>query len=345
MSPAPKPDPDQKAGSRPPAAPVQAWLLGDSPAKAAFEHDLERVAAADVSVLFEGESGSGKNLAARSLHARSPRAEGPLVEVDLSALSPTLLEAELFGHEEGAFTGAGKARVGRFARAQGGTIVLDGIERLGEGLQVKLLRALQERVVEPLGSETSVAIDVRIVATTTGSLQERVRARRFRDDLYYRLAVVRIAVPALRERARDLPAIARGLVQNIAARANVAPREFSAEALARLTAHAWPGNLRELENALERVLVLARASGGAIEANEFEFLDESVAGVPERLAREAIAHGVTLERFETALLEAALRETRGNVTAAARCAGLTRRAFELRHARRARGEPAPEDEP
>jgi DNA-binding NtrC family response regulator len=315
----------------------------ESAASKAFRRDLERVAASEVSVLVEGESGSGKNRAARTLHALSSRSKGPLVEVDLSALSPTLIEAELFGHEEGAFTGATRARTGRFARAQGGTLVLDGVERLPEGLQGKLLRALQERTVEPLGAERPIAIDVRVIATSGADLAALSRARRFREDLYYRLAVVRLVVPALRERIVELPELARALIAETSARTGAPPRTLSAGALERLASHPWPGNVRELENALERVLVLARSDDAAarapVSAEELAFLDESTAGVPERLAREALAHGIDLARFEKALLSVALLETRGNVAAAARSIGLTRRAFELRHERHARGAP------
>jgi two-component system response regulator HydG len=322
-----------------PGGGAQPWLAGDSPARAALVGELSRVALSDVSVLIEGESGSGKNLAARWLHEHSGRRSGPLVEVDLSALTPTLIEAELFGHVAGAFTGAASARVGRFVRAHGGTLVLDGVERLAESLQGKLLRVLQERLVEPLGAEAGVPVDVRILATSSTPLTERMRARKFREDLYYRLAVVRLEMPPLRRRASDIPGIAEGLIARAAERASVERRDLGPAAAARLVAHAWPGNLRELENAIERVLVLAGGGRGPIEAAEFDFIDESVAGVPERLAREALAHGVSLERFEKALLGEAVRETRGNVTAAARLVGLTRRAFDLRRKHGAAGAP------
>lgn len=324
-----------RQGGDPRAAPdpLPAWLAGAGPVLIAFLAELERVGASDVSVVVEGESGSGKNLTARALHERSSRKAGPLVEVDLSALTPTLIEAELFGHTAGAFTGASRERTGRFVRAQGGTLVLDGIERLAESVQVKLLRTLQERVVEPLGSEQSVPIDVRVIATSAVPLAERVAARKFREDLYYRLAVVTLVVPPLRRRVEDIPALAIAQIQRASQAASVAVRTLTPGALARLTAHAWPGNLREFENALTRVLVLASGEGGPIEAAEFKFLDEAVAGIPERLAREALSHGITLERFETALMDEAVRETRGNVTAAAKLVGMTRRAFELRHGR------------
>jgi DNA-binding NtrC family response regulator len=183
-------------------------------------------------------------------------------------------------------------------------------------------------------------VDVRIIATSSVPLQERMREKRFREDLYYRLAVVRIEMPPLRRRAGDIVAIAEGLIARVAARTVVERRALAPEAAARLAAHAWPGNLRELENAIERVLVLGGKGSGPIEAQEFSFLDEAVAGVPERLAREALSHGISLERFESALLDLAVRETRGNVTAAAKLVGLTRRAFDLRLERRRGGEAA-----
>lgn len=328
-----------------PAESTQAWLAGTGPARATLVSQLERLALSDASLLIEGESGSGKNLAARWLHEHSERRTGPLVEVDLSALTPTLIEAELFGHVEGAFTGAMHARVGRFVRAEGGTLVLDGVERLAESLQGKLLRALQERRIEPLGAESSVPIDVRIVATSSAPLYERVRQKRFREDLYYRLAVVRIELPPLRQRAEDIASIARGLIERAGERAAVARRELSSAALEKLEKHAWPGNLRELENAIERVLVLAAQGGGPIQAEEFAFLSESVAGFPERLAREALAHGVSVERIESAMIEEALRETRGNVTQAAKLVGLTRRAFDIRHEKKKGGEAASRESP
>lgn len=326
-------------------------MAGQSAAFQAFEREVGLLAATDVQVLIEGESGVGKNLTARALHKISARRLGPLVEVDLSALSPSLIEAELFGHEEGAFTGAHKARDGRFQRAAGGTIVLDGVERLPEALQGKLLRVLQERQVQPLGAESPLSIDVRVLATTGRDLAALVRERRFREDLFFRLAVVRLRVPTLRERGNDVVGIARGMIEATARRLAVPPRALSAGALERLVAHAWPGNLRELENAIERSLVLApaRTAHGPAEiaASEIEFLSEAITGIPERLAREALAHGVTLERFESALLVESLREQRGNVAAAARAVGLSRRAFEIRahrHAEAPRADDADGDE-
>jgi DNA-binding NtrC family response regulator len=348
---------EQRPQSDPQAAPADAARPSPTPGSSfvpnlgRLETEIRRVAPSDVTLLIEGESGSGKNLAARAVHAASARKDRPYVEVQLTALSPTLLESELFGHEAGAFTGAEQARVGRFLRAQGGTFVLDGVEALPPEVQVKLLRVLQERAVEPLGSERSIALDVRLIALSSRDLEGEVRAGRFREDLYYRVAVVRLRVPPLRARVDDLPELCELYLARAAQRLGVAQRSLTAAAFERLRAHAWPGNLRELENVLERVSILApRASGGAearggrraapardiaapIEAAELDFLAEASEGVAEDLARQALAHGIGLEALERAVIARAHSEQRGNVSAAARRLGLSRRAFETRHER------------
>ena len=305
----------------------------------AFRRDLARVARSDATVLIEGEPGSGKTRAARDLHAAGRRAAGPYVAIDLAALAPTLIEAELFGHEEGAFTGASRARAGRIRAAHGGTLVLEGIERLPPALQGKLLRALQERSVEPLGAESPVAVDVRLVATSSADLAGEVAAGRFREDLYWRVAVVRLRVPPLRVRSAGLGPLVDELVAGLARRAGLPPRTLGEAARERLARHSWPGNVRELENALERVTVLAERDAGGqarpVEAEELDFLGESTAGAAERIAREALAQGVGLAELDARLLELALEENRGNASAAARALGLSRRAFEYRWNRRA----------
>ena len=315
--------------SRPP----RSLEVGGDPAR--FARDLASAAASDTTVLIEGEHGSGKSATARLLHAQSRRTRGALVTVDLAALPPTLLSAELFGCLPGAFTGALEERQGRFRRAEGGTLVLEGIENLPLDQQVKLLRVLQERQVEPLGSESAVPVDVRVVATSARSLEDEVAAGRFREDLYWRLAVVVLRVPPLRARLDELPALLAALGPAAAARAGVPERPIGAEALERLARHSWPGNLRELENTLERVMVLGavpEASETPLEVrpDELDFLDEGLDGAATRLAREALAQGLTVGVLNAALLEEALREQRGNHTAAARRLGLSRRAFEYR---------------
>ncbi|MEZ6013977.1 MAG: sigma 54-interacting transcriptional regulator [Planctomycetota bacterium] len=312
----------------------------------AFEVALGRAAASPATVLLLGESGSGKSRAAHRLHARGPRATGPFVSVSLAGLAATLIDSELFGHEEGAFTGARGARPGRFLRADGGTLVLEGIEALAPELQVKLLRVLQERVVEPLGGAAPIPVDVRVVATSAVDLSAEVAAGRFRPDLYYRLAVLTLRVPPLRQRREALPALVVELGRSVAARLGVAPRGLAPDALDRLLEYPWPGNVRELENALERTLVLAADAGAGaapapLGADAFDFLAEGTAGAAEGLARSALAQGIRADELLDALVDAALAEERGNASAAARRIGWTRRALDYRRARRAADDDGP----
>jgi len=326
---------------------LRPWLIGECEAFRNFAAELTRVAGSDSTVLLQGESGCGKGQAARALHGLGSRAEGPLLEIGLAALAPTLIEAELFGHEEGAFTGAGHARTGRFRRAEGGTLVLDAIDGLPEELQVKLLRVLQERTVCPLGSMEEYPVDLRVVATSSCDLRAEVEAGRFREDLYYRIAVVTLNVPPLRACLADLPLLVEHITARLHETRGVPVREFSPEALERLARHPWPGNVRELENALERVLILAPQAGATtpVSAKELDFLDEAVRGSAERIAADALASGLTARELDCALLELALREQRGNVSGAARQLGLTRRTFEYRLSRlRAGGDGGPSDD-
>ena len=311
-------------------------MIGSSTAFTAFRERLDQVAATRASVLLVGESGSGKGRAARYLHAQSPD-PGPYVEVSLAALAPSLIEAELFGHEAGAFTGADRARSGRFRQADGGTLVLDDVDVLPFEIQVKLLRVLQERLVEPLGAEEAVPVDLRVVATTQRDLMSEVEAGSFRRDLYYRLAVVVLDVPPLRARLDDLSELCAGIVERLAGDHGLAPRAVGEDALVRLGEHSWPGNVRELENALERAMVLAgteRPDGSPLCTEDLGFLGESAMGLAEDLATRALAAGLSVADLERALLDRALEENRGNLSAAARQVGLTRRAAEYRLARR-----------
>jgi two-component system response regulator PilR (NtrC family) len=324
---------------------ITPYLVGRCAAFEAFAARLAQVAGSEATVLIEGESGTGKGLAARAIHDLSPRSAGPFVAVSPAALAPSLIQAELFGHEEGAFTGAHRPRVGRFERASGGTLCLDDIDTLAPETQAKLLRALQTRTVEPLGAESPRSIDVRLIATTQCDLAREVEAGRFRSDLYYRLAVVPLLVPPLRERLEDLPLLAAALVERLSAERGLAPRRLSSAALARLASHPWPGNVRELENALERALVLAStdlpgergasANGGAGELGPgaFDFLSAATLDTAEELAERALAHGLSLADLENAVIARALRRHPGNKAAAARAIGLSRRAFEYRLAR------------
>jgi len=297
-----------------------------------FLAQLERAAESEVTVLLTGESGTGKTRAAERLHRRSSRATGPCVMASLAAASPTLIEATLFGHEKGAFTDAHRERAGLFRRADGGTLVLEDVDQLPLELQAKLLRVVQEREVEPLGAEVPLSVDVRVVATCNGSLQQAVQAGRFREDLYYRLAVVELRVPSLRQRTEDLPLLIDGLVPALARRAGIAARVLAPDTRERLCAHSWPGNVRELENVIERLLVLAPRGDASqpVEPDELAFLTAERTGAVHDLARTALGLGLTVEELSQAMMERALAEHRGNVSAAARAVGLTRRAFDYR---------------
>ena len=277
---------------------------------------VDRVAPRDVAVLVTGESGTGKELVARRLHARSTRAKAPFVAVNAAALPETLAESELFGAEKGAFTGADQARAGRFEEASGGTLFLDEVGELPLPLQAKLLRALEERAVRRLGGVRETPVDVRLVAATNRDLAFEAEAGSFRRDLYFRLAVVVVHVPPLRDRAGDVPLLAEHLAARLATRHGVPVPRLSAEALAALEAHAWPGNVRELRNVLERAVVVR---GG----EEIRAADLGLAGGPASQSLDR-AH-----REREALLEA-LRRTGGKREEAAKLLGISVRTLYYR---------------
>jgi DNA-binding NtrC family response regulator len=308
-------------------------FLGSSSPLQRFLRELEEVARSPATVLLRGETGVGKTHAARLLHEASPRAAGPFVVADLAAMAPSLIEAALFGHERGAFTDAHRARLGVFQKAAGGTVVLQSIDGLPPPLQVKLLRVLQERVVEPLGGEAQ-PVDLRVVATTGRDLLADVRAGTFREDLYFRVAVVTLEIPPLRSRRDDFGVLVPALLELVSARVGVKARALAPEALERLRAHPWPGNVRELENALERVLVLdpGRDHSAPIGPAAFDFLTESAHGRAQEVALFALRQGLTADEVLRAMMERSLEECRGNISAAARRIGLTRRAFDYRMA-------------
>jgi transcriptional regulator with PAS, ATPase and Fis domain len=219
---------------------------------------LPAIAASPSTVLVLGETGTGKELIARTIHDLSPRREGPFVAVNCGALPDTLLESELFGYKAGAFTGAAKDKPGRFALAQGGSIFLDEIGEISPALQVRLLRVLQERTYEPLGGTRTETADARVIVATNRDLAERMRAGAFREDLYYRVNVVRVELPPLRRRKEDIPLLAEQFVQRFNRLQGKSIRGIAAEAIALLMAHDWPGNVRELENVIERAFILCR---------------------------------------------------------------------------------------
>ena len=233
-------------------------IIGRSRALRDVFEQVELVAATDASVLIRGESGTGKELVARAIHTLSARSDQPMVKVNCAALSAGLVESELFGHEKGAFTGAGERRIGRFELADGGTIFLDEVGEIPEDVQVKLLRVLQEREFERVGGSATIRVDVRVIAATNRDLERAIAERSFREDLYYRLAAFPIWVPPLRERSDDIPLLVQNFIERHAAKIGRPVRRVSQQTLDRLSAYAWPGNVRELENVIERALILSR---------------------------------------------------------------------------------------
>ncbi len=255
-------------------------IIGRHPTVRAALRLLDRVAKTNSTVLLTGESGTGKELFARALHGLSERKEGPFVGVNCAAIPDTLLENELFGHEKGAFTGAHRRQVGRFESAHGGTLLLDEIGELPLRTQSKVLRVLEERTFERVGSSRSLKADVRLVAATNRDLRSMVEAGGFRDDLYYRLEVFPIELPPLRDRASDIPLLAQHLVEAIAVRQGVVPRALTGEAAGLLQHHEWPGNVRQLANVLERAMIVGE--GPRLEAAELKALLAAESGRSER---------------------------------------------------------------
>ena len=231
-------------------------IIGDSPALRQVMSAIDRAAGTDTTVLLEGESGTGKELCARALHNSSPRANGPFVAINCAAIPENLLEAELFGYERGAFTGAAQRKIGKFEMAQRGTIFLDEIGEMPLALQAKMLRAIETKKIERLGGNASITVDIRIVAATNRLLRQAVASRQFREDLYFRLSVFPVTIPPLRDRKEDIPKLAHHFVERVAR--DVGKKvTLSGEALAMLVEHPWPGNVRELQNAIERAVILA----------------------------------------------------------------------------------------
>ncbi len=309
-------------------------LVGRSPVMREVFRTVERIARAEATVLISGESGTGKELVARAIHDLGRHADGPFVAVNCGAIPRELIESELFGHERGAFTGATDLRIGRFEAAAGGTLLLDEIGELEPSVQVKLLRALQERVVERLGSSASIGFDARVVAATNRDLEQEVAAGRFRSDLYYRVNVVPIHVPPLRERREDVALLANTFIGRMAERRGEAAGQsirLSRAALAALEGYAWPGNVRELENAIEHGLALCETGG-----IELEHLPIAIrrTGRAEALREDWRQGRLTFEdalsRFETEILREALERADWNQTRAASNLSITRRVLKLK---------------
>ncbi|HTP27980.1 MAG TPA: sigma-54 dependent transcriptional regulator, partial [Anaeromyxobacteraceae bacterium] len=301
-------------------------LIGNAPSFRAVVDALRQAAPASATVLVSGESGTGKELAARLLHELSPRASAAFVPINCSAIPESILESELFGYEKGAFTGAAGRKEGRFERAHGGTLFLDEVGEMSPGVQVKLLRVLQDGIVERLGGTQPVKVDVRIVAATNKDLSAEVKAGRFRQDLFYRLNVVAVRLPPLRERREDIPLLASAFLRRLAQKNGKSVTGFTPRAFAALECYDWPGNVRELEHAVERAVVLSRSA----------FVDECDLPEPVRRARAAngpgetpgsiaIAVGTPMEEVERLVIRETLRHTRGDKTLAAQILGIAAR--------------------
>ena len=301
-------------------------IVGASPALRCVLDVVEKISDTDSTVLITGESGTGKELVARALHYNSRRADRMFVTVNCGAIPEELLESELFGHVRGAFTNAVSHREGRFALADGGTIFLDEIGDMSPSLQVKLLRVLQDRTFEPVGSSRTQRVDVRVIAATNQDLEEAIRERRFREDLYYRLNVIPIETPPLRARREDVPLLARHFLEVLAHDKGVRCT-LSEAALARLVGHDWPGNVRELENLVERLVVLK--GGGEIDSDDLPSglgsrSGRTAGGLPGNLPGESPNFNELVDRFEADLILKALEETHWNKNQAAQRLGLNR---------------------
>jgi two-component system response regulator HydG len=305
-------------------------IVGEADPMQAVFRWIDRVARSDSTVMIYGESGTGKELVARAIHAGSPRGDGPFVRVNCGALSESLLDSELFGHERGAFTGAERKRRGRFELADGGTLFLDEIATVPHTTQVRLLRVLQERELERVGGEETIPVDVRIIAATNSTADGLRVGGAFREDLFYRLHVIPLTLPPLRSRKEDIPLLVNHFIEKLAERTASPARAASPEAIRKLAEYAWPGNVRELENVIERALVLA--DGEELQADDIPPLGASPRGTlgsdvqngdgPVELPLDGVDLNRAVEGMEERLLRQALERAAGVKAEAARLLGL-----------------------
>jgi len=299
-------------------------VIGRSEAMREVLEDVKQVAPTSATVLLQGESGTGKELIAKIIHQLSPRARQPMVTVHSAALPPTLLESELFGHEKGAFTGAHERRVGRFEQAQGGTLFLDEIGEIDPSTQVKLLRFLGERTFERVGSNKTLSADVRVIAATNKNLQEMVKSGKFREDLFFRLRVVEIWLPPLRDRQEDIGLLAQAFLKEFAETNHKEVGRFTPEAMDLLLRYGWPGNVRELRTAVEHAVVLSRAD--RITPRDLPPWVRNAPADPVVTQRQILARDdLTVKEAEKELIVQALKQTEGNRTQAAKKLGMSRR--------------------
>jgi DNA-binding NtrC family response regulator len=301
-------------------------IIGRSPAMQEIFATIERVAPSRATVLLAGESGVGKDLIARAIHFHSPRRDRPLVKINCSSIPENLMESELFGYEKGAFTGATASKPGKFEQADTGTVFLDEIGDVPAAIQVKLLRILQEREFERLGSNVTRHIDVRVVAATNQDLRAALEQGTFREDLYYRLNVVPLNIPPLRERKQDIPFLANHFIRKLAPDAGREVEGITDAAMQKLVGYHWPGNVRELENVIERALILCQGK-------ELDVDDIKLETAPRPRAQSDshfLPDGITLDQYEQEIIREALRRADGNKSQAARLLGLTRNALRYR---------------
>jgi two-component system nitrogen regulation response regulator GlnG len=313
-------------------------LVGSSEKMQEIFKTIGRIADKDVTVLIQGESGTGKEMVARAIHYNSRRSPGPFVPVNCVAIPENLLESEMFGHVKGAFTGATANRTGKFVQAQGGTLFLDEVTDINLDLQGKLLRVLQEREVEPIGGQSAMKVDIRVIAATNRNLDVELREGRFREDLYYRLNVVPMKLPPLRERQEDIPELAAYFIHRFADEMNIAPRTLEAAALEVLQSYWWPGNVRELENLIKRIMVMQpdqaitpehvalalparkKAPGGERPLSWDELVEQEL----QALEAETRIYEQLLERLERPLIQQMLHQCKGNQLRAAELLGINR---------------------
>ena len=305
-------------------------IIGKSNEMTRLLEQVEMAANSEATILLRGESGTGKELIANHIHYTSPRSEGPFVKVNCGAIPETLLEDELFGHDKGAFTGAYRRRAGRFERASGGTLFLDEISEMPPPLQVKLLRVLQEREVERLGGDEPIRVDVRILLATHRDLEALLAEGGFREDLYYRINVVSLTIPPLRDRRDDILLLAHHFLKRSAKKNHREPRGDTPEAERLLRDYSWPGNVRELENCIERAVVMS--SGEQIGAEDLSFFRRADRGgaVREEVLGRFLQDGLPLDELEREYIRLGLEEARGNQSRAAKLLGISRRTLQYR---------------
>ncbi len=301
-------------------------IIGKSHAMRTLLETVAQVAASEATVLISGDSGTGKELIAGAIHFNSPRKNGPFVKINCAAITETLLESELFGHEKGAFTGADRRKDGRFSQAHGGTLLLDEVSEMSLMMQVKLLRALQEREFNRVGGEETIQVDVRVIAATNKDLKAQINNGDFREDLYYRLNVVELEVPPLPERKEDIPLLAQHFLEKFAVKNRKDIKGFTPKAMDNLIRYDWPGNVRELMNAIERGVVLARTR--YLDVSDFPFMKETI-GQNEQdstaTAMLSMKGDLPLEEVEKAAILSTLEAAGGNKSEAARRLGITRK--------------------